>query len=152
MYYCFCCPPPPLIVLELYSLLLYESSCPVFSVRNLSRIKVKQFFPVRRRAANCFTIFAYIIVFPWHCSPAGGGSSILFLSIYFLRQALDSLLLSGSSINWYIQTSRQFLQRDSICSRLCGRCRNIIQLYFQRVQHSIFELGCSLRIFMVFST
>ena len=81
MYYCFCCPPPSFIVLEFYSLLLHESSCPIFSVCHFMRAKVTPVSPVRIRTANRFTMFANIIVSPWQCRPAGGGYSLLFKAL-----------------------------------------------------------------------
>ena len=151
MHYFFCCTSPSITVLELYALLLHELSCPVFSVRHLSLIKVTLFSPVQCRAANRCTMWAYIIVPHWQCSPAGGGWSLLFESILFSRKTLDFLLLSGDSINWDRQTSSQFRKRASIWSRLCGRCCNIILISFQRVQHLICELGSPLRLFTVLS-
>ena len=95
----FCCPPPLFIFLELYAFLFHELPFPVFSVRHLALIKLTSIFPMQCRAADRSTMCAYSIGTPWKCSPAGGGCSLPFLSIYLFRQTLGLLLLSGNNID-----------------------------------------------------
>ena len=73
----FFCPPPSFIV-EFHSLILHESSCPIFSVWVFTRVEVTRVSPVHCRSANRFTMFANKIVSPWQYSPTGNGCALLF--------------------------------------------------------------------------
>ena len=80
MYYCFCCPPPSFIVLELFAFIFHESFCQVFSVRHLARIKVTRFFlcgNVQPTASQC----VHIVLFPpGNISPLVADAPLFFKS------------------------------------------------------------------------